>query len=459
MGKYRGRAPVALRPRTTAEVAAVLKHCHARDLAVVPQGGNTGLVGGSVPLHDEVVLSTQRMDRVLAFDAVGGILTCQAGCILENLQAHVEREGYTMPLDLGSKGTCQIGGNISTNAGGLRLLRYGSLHGSVLGLEVVLADGTVVDTLNGLRKDNTGYDIKQLFIGAEGTLGLITAASMLCVRRRCQNESRGREGPARLTEAGLPRRRCAPLPRARHVTFLSCGSFPDVLATFVAAKRELGEVLSAFEFLDRAALELTLDTLDHTRNPLADTAAPFYLVLETSGSHREHDREKLEAFLAARLEAGTLLDGAIAQDGAQARAFWGLREGVTEALSRFPVYKYDLSIPVDCMYELVEEMRARLGGAALTVGYGHVGDGNLHLNISAKEYSDELFRQIEPFVYEWTAARDGSISAEHGLGSMKAGYIGYTKSPEAVAMMRTIKRSLDPKGILNPYKTVLLEDD
>lgn len=186
MGKYRGRAPVALRPRTTAEVAAVLKHCHARDLAVVPQGGNTGLVGGSVPLHDEVVLSTQRMDRVLAFDAVGGILTCQAGCILENLQAHVEREGYTMPLDLGSKGTCQIGGNISTNAGGLRLLRYGSLHGSVLGLEVVLADGTVVDTLNGLRKDNTGYDIKQLFIGAEGTLGIITAASVLCVRRHCR---------------------------------------------------------------------------------------------------------------------------------------------------------------------------------------------------------------------------------------------------------------------------------
>jgi len=432
MHKYEGQAQVVLRPHSTEQVSEVLSYCSMRRLAVVPQGGNTGLVGGSIPVFDEVILSTSSLNKVLTLDKSSGALVAQAGCVLQALDEHVASHGYMMPLDLGAKGSCQIGGNVSTNAGGLRLLRYGSLHGSVLGVEVVLADGTVLDLLRTLRKDNTGYDLKQLFIGGEGTLGVVTAVAI----------------------------QCAPRPASVQVVFLSCQSFDAVQAVLSTARRMLGEILSAAEFLDGSCMALVTEQLEGVVNPLGQGgAAPFYMVLETHGSNAKHDVEKLEAFLEAVMSAGHVQDGTVSQSESQAAAIWRVREGIAEALGRKgAVYKYDLSMPTGQMYGLVEEMRGRLRGKPGTegisvVGYGHVGDGNLHLNVCApKGYNEQLTALIEPYVYEWTTARKGSVSAEHGVGRMKAEVVGLSRPPDVLEVMARIKQVMDPRGILNPYK-------
>eukprot|EP00047_Mylnosiga_fluctuans_P022669 m.124067 g.124067 ORF g.124067 m.124067 type:complete len:493 (-) comp9342_c0_seq4:1100-2578(-) len=428
MRKYHGHSKVVLRPKTTAEVSAILKHCNERKIAVTPQGGNTGLVGGGVPVHDEVVLSLSLMDKVISIDDVSGVVVCQAGCVLQALEERLERNGFAMPLDLGAKGSCQIGGNVSTNAGGLRLLRYGSLHGSILGLEVVRADGTVLDLMSGLRKDNTGYHLSKLFIGAEGTLGVVTSVSLLA----------------------------PPMPKAVNVAFLGCESFAAVIKTYKAAREHLGEVLSACEFLDDDAMRVTEGQPSlGARNPLSG-AYPFYVLVETRGASEKHDSEKVSAFLDAVLADGTVVDGTMAQDHKQIAALWALREKITVALKlEGYVYKYDISLPMAHLYELVERARERVKDLAIScVGYGHLGDGNLHLNITSKEYNPELFSRIEPFVYEFAAGVRGSISAEHGLGLMKAHDIHYSKPPAAVAAMKELKALFDPNGILNPYKTL-----
>ncbi|GMH35605.1 hypothetical protein BSKO_03473 [Bryopsis sp. KO-2023] len=430
LGKHEGRSKVAVLPGSTEEISEILKYCNNRRLAVTPQGGNTGLVKGSIPIFDEIVLCTSRMNRVLKFDQDSGVLVCQAGCVLEELEHYTSKKGFTMPLDLGAKGSCQIGGNVSTNAGGVRLLRYGSLHGTVLGLEVVLANGEVLDLLQTLRKDNTGYDLKQLFIGSEGTLGVVSGVSILC----------------------------PPLPTSTNVCFLACPDFPSVVKTFTLAKRKLGEILSATEFLDRESLFMSLTHLSNVRNPLPEENRPFYVLIETSGSEEQHDKEKLDRFLEAVVSEGAAVSGTVAQDSAQLKNMWRVREGVTEALNkRGAVYKYDLSLPVTEMYALVEEMREKLVGEDLiVVGYGHLGDGNLHLNVSSldKSHNKGILKQIEPFVYEWTSMRRGSISAEHGLGHMKAECIRYSKSLTAVKTMGLLKRMFDPNLILNPYKVL-----
>lgn len=427
MRKYKGTSKLMLQPRTSEEVSQILKYCNSRCLAVVPQGGNTGLVGGSVPAFDEVIVSISHMNKIISFDKVSGILVCEAGCILENLIAFLDNQGFVMPLDLGAKGSCQIGGNVSTNAGGLRLLRYGSLHGNVLGLEVVLANGTVLDMLGTLRKDNTGYDLKHLFIGSEGSLGIVTKVSILT--------------PPKLSSV--------------NVCFLACKDYASCLKLLLEAKRKLGEILSAFEFLDQCAMDLVLQHLEGVRNPFPSSMHNFYVLIETTGSSESYDREKLDAFLLHSMENDLISDGVVAQDITQASSCWHIREGIPEALMKAGgVYKYDLSIPVEKMYDLVEEMRVRLDASAKVVSYGHLGDGNLHLNISTPQYDDNILSQIEPFVYEWTSKHKGSISAEHGLGLMKANKIHYTKSPEAVQLMANIKKQLDPSGILNPYKVL-----
>ncbi|CAD6341814.1 unnamed protein product [Miscanthus lutarioriparius] len=396
-------------------------------LAVVPQGGNTGLVGGSVPVYDEVIVGLAGMDKIISFDNVNGILTSEAGCVLENLSKLVENEGFIMPLDLGAKGSCHIGGNISTNAGGLRFIRYGSLHGSVLGLEVVLADGTILDMLTTLRKDNTGYDLKHLFIGSEGSLGVVTKISVL-------------------TPAKLP---------STNVAFLSCNDYKSCQKLLLAARRSLGEILSAFEFMDHHCIDLAMRHVEGVHNPLPASPYKFYVLIETTGSDESYDKTKLEAFLLRSMEDGLVADGVIAQDISQATNFWQIREGISEASVKVgAVYKYDLSIPVEKLYDIVEEMRCRLGDSAEVLGYGHLGDGNLHLNIVSSKYDDNTLGRIEPFVYEWTSAQRGSISAEHGLGLMKAEKIHYSKSPEAVQLMASIKKLLDPNSILNPYKVL-----
>ncbi|XP_053701919.1 D-2-hydroxyglutarate dehydrogenase, mitochondrial isoform X1 [Synchiropus splendidus] len=424
----KGSSEVLLRPQTTEEVSQILRFCNSRNLAVNTQGGNTGLVGGSVPVYDEIILSTALMNNVLSFDNISGILTCQSGCVLENLSSYLEEREHVMPLDLGAKGSCHIGGNVATNAGGLRLLRYGSLHGTVLGIEVVLASGQVLDCLATLRKDNTGYDLKQLFIGSEGTLGVITAVSILCPRK----------------------------PRSVNVVFLGCETFPQLLRTFQLARGMLGEILSAFEFLDAECMRL-LNTHLRLLNPISES--PFYVLIETSGSDPEHDGAKLHAFLEQAMTSSLVADGTVATEESKIKALWSLRERVTEALTHDGfTYKYDVSLPVEKIYQLVLDMRAHLGDRAKSVvGYGHVGDGNLHLNITSPARDPALLAAIEPFVYQWTSGCQGSVSAEHGLGLKKRNYIYYSKARPAVALMRDIKTMMDPRGILNPYKT--LPDD
>lgn len=447
---------MVLRPKTTEQVSAILKYCNERRLPVVPQGGNTGLVGGSVPIHDEIVVSTSAMNSVISFDEVSGILVCEAGCVLENLDNYVAKHGYMMPLDLGAKGTCQIGGNVSANAGGLRLLRYGSLHGTVLGVEAVLADGTVIDCLSKMRKDNTGYDLKQLFIGSEGTLGLVTKVSILT--------------PPRSSSV--------------NVALLGCEDFAAVQKAFVEAKKHLGEVLSAIEFFDRQSLDMVLSQQDWVKDPL-ESSCPFYVLIETSGSNTSHDMEKLESYLEDVMGAGVVVDGTVAQDAAQGRKLFMIREDITVALSsRGYVYKYDISLPMEQYYKIVEETREKVEPlGAKVVGYGHLGDSNLHLNISTLAEDDKVFKELEPYVFEWTctftmcdygyrspclhvltypllafddrtAKYRGSISAEHGIGTHKPSFLHLSKSANAIKLMKQMKNMMDPKGILNPYKVL-----
>ncbi len=431
--KYRpspGSASVVLRPKNTAQVAGLLRHCNARRLAVVPQGGNTGLVGGSVPVHDEIVVSLARMNRVLAFNDSSSVVTLEAGVVLQQLEEHLLPLGRTVPLDLGAKGSCHVGGNVSTNAGGVRFLRYGSLHGSVSGLEAVLANGDVLDLLTTVRKDNTGYDLKQLFIGAEGTLGIVTKVALVA----------------------------PPRPKAVNVALFAVRSFDDVLALLGLARTSLGEVLSAFEYMDGRSIHLVEK---HKIATLPIQKAPHYVLLETRGANNDHDTAKLEAILEAAAGASggaaLTLDGTLASSEAQVKAIWALRELIAEALLREgAVYKYDLSLPQEQFYECVEVMQRQFAQhPEVTVcGYGHVGDGNLHLNISAPSYKSEYLELIEPFVYEYIAGLRGSISAEHGLGLMKGRHIHYSKSAVAVNLMRQIKQQFDPNGILNPYKVL-----
>lgn len=426
MRKYRGHTRLVLKPQNAQELSKVLKHCNERKLAVVPQGGNTGLVGGSVPVFDEIVINTSRMNKIRSFDEASGVLVADAGVILEVADQHLAQKDHLFPLDLGAKGSCHIGGNVATNAGGLRLLRYGSLHGNVLGLEAVLPDGTIVDSLSTLRKNNTGYDLKQLFVGAEGTIGIITAVSILC----------------------------PPRPKAVNVAYFGLESYEQVRQAFKEAKGQLSEILSAFELMDGRTQKLVHESTGN-KYPL-EGEYPFYCVVETSGSNPDHDMEKLEAFLESVMGEGIVADGVLAQDETQFQAIWRWREGITEALSHLGgTYKYDVSIPLPELYQLVEDCRERLTKMGFVgdddsfpvravVGYGHMGDSNLHLNISVRQYSKEVEKAIEPWVYEWIQKRNGSISAEHGLGLAKKEFIGYSQNETMVKLMKQLKNLYDP---------------
>ncbi|KAI9042017.1 FAD-binding oxidoreductase [Aspergillus affinis] len=436
MRKYRGHTRLVLKPQNAQELSKVLKHCNERKLAVVPQGGNTGLVGGSVPVFDEIVINTSRMNKIRSFDEASGVLVADAGVILEVADQHLAQKDHLFPLDLGAKGSCHIGGNVATNAGGLRLLRYGSLHGNVLGLEAVLPDGTIVDSLSTLRKNNTGYDLKQLFVGAEGTIGIITAVSILC----------------------------PPRPKAVNVAYFGLESFEQVRQAFKEAKGQLSEILSAFELMDGRSQKLVHESTGN-KYPL-EGEYPFYCVVETSGSNPDHDMEKLETFLESVMGEGIVADGVLAQDETQFQSIWRWREGITEALSHLGgTYKYDVSIPLPELYQLVDDCRERLTKLGFVgdddsfpvravVGYGHMGDSNLHLNIAVRQYSKDVEKAIEPWVYEWIQKRNGSISAEHGLGLAKKEFIGYSQNETMVKLMKQLKNLYDPNGIMNPYKYI-----
>ncbi|XP_055542086.1 D-2-hydroxyglutarate dehydrogenase, mitochondrial-like [Wyeomyia smithii] len=421
----RGLGTVVLKPRSTEEVSAILRYCNIRRLAVSIFGGNTGVCGGSVPVFDEIILSMELMNRIVSIDEYSGLLVCEAGCVLAKLEDELSKKGMIMPLDLGSKQSCQIGGNLATNAGGIRLMRYGNLHGSVLGLETVLANGEVIDLMSNFKKDNTGYHLKHLFIGSEGTLGVITRVAMSC--------------PV--------------APTTQNVILLGLKTYNAVLQTFLQAKKQLGEILTSCELIDQASLEYTVEHLK-TSSPI--DAFPFYILLETTGSHKEDDEEKVRQFLEFSLEEGMVTDGIITSEPSKIKKLWQLRERIPAATySNNFCLTYDLSLPLEQFYSIVPAIRKRVGHLVnIVCGFGHIGDCNLHLNIAGNILSEEIRKLVEPYVYEFTASLKGSVSAEHGIGLLKPGYMKYSKSTAAIALMKQLKSIMDPNGILNPYKVL-----
>jgi FAD/FMN-containing dehydrogenase len=434
--RYLGRALAVARPATTAEVAAVVRLCAETRTAIVPQGGNTGLCGGATPdaSGKQVVLSLGRMQRVRALDPVNNTITVEAGCVLANLQRAADGADRLFPLSLAAEGSAQIGGNLSTNAGGVQVLRYGNTRDLVLGLEVVLPSGEVWDGLRGLRKDNTGYDLKQLFIGAEGTLGVITAAVL----------------------------KLFPRPRARATAVVALQTPRDALRLLDHAQARCGARLTAFELFSAICLALVRR---HFNVPAPFEAAyPQYALLELSDTHAgEELAALLESTLGDAIESGVALDAVIAKSGAQAKQLWALRENVSEAqAAEGPNIKHDISIPISRIGEFIEITDAKLAKAfpgVRMVTFGHVGDGNLHYNVAHPEGGDEaafLARSgdVNRVVHDSVAAFGGSISAEHGLGQYKRDEILRYKSPVEMALMRSIKRALDPLGIMNPGKVL-----
>jgi len=427
----RGNSKILLKPKTTDEISKVMSYCYDMNLAVNPQGGNTGLVGGSVPVFDEVILSTQLLNEIESFNDNSSVVRVQSGVVLERLDSYLSDHEMMVPLDLGAKGSCHIGGNVSTNAGGLRMLRYGSMHANVLGMEVVLAQkgGPIIDLgyQGSLKKDNTGYDLKHLFIGSEGTLGFITRVALAC----------------------------PPRPKAINVCFLGLHSFSRVIDTFKSAKGNLGEILSSCEFIDRDSMEAVCQNLGLV-SPLGDNY-PFYTIIETSGSNKAHDEEKLSNFLAHLYDNGTVIDGTYAEHPSrQSSQIWQIRERITEALLKDGyVYKYDISVPIEKFYSCVTDLKDRLGSDVVRCcGFGHLGDGNIHLNVTSRMFDKNILSKIEPYIYEWTKNVNGSISAEHGLGFKKRNYMHFSKSVHSIHFMREIKSIVDPKGIMNPYKVL-----
>lgn len=427
-GRYQGQTPILLKPANTEEVAAAVRICAEAGIAITPQGGNTSLCGAATPMG-EVLLSLKRMTAVREIDPDNDSMTVEAGCVLESLQSIAADADRLFPLALGSQGSAMIGGLISTNAGGVQVLRYGMTRDLVLGLEAVLPDGTIWSGLTGLRKDNTGYDIKQLLIGAEGTLGIITAATL----------------------------KLFPRPARTELAFIGMDSVEDAVTFLGQAKRLSGNAVTAFEILPRIALERVLEHVPGTRDPL-ESAQAWYVVCEMSFGRSEGARETLEEALGEGFESGLIKDGAIAENETQARDFWRIRESIAEAERAYGrSVKHDVSIPVSRMADFIALGSRRVTEAhpeAVVFCFGHVGDGNVHFNFASPSPGQaEDFMQnagaISAIVYDTVAEFDGSISAEHGIGVMKSAELAARK-PVDVTVMRAIKQALDPKGIMNP---------
>ena len=408
--QYCAGAECVVRPGSTEEVARVVAACAREDVAIVPQGGNTGLSGGSVPTgaRREVVVSLGRMNRIRALDVLNDTLTAEAGCVLA------------------AEGSCQIGGNLSTNAGGVNVLRYGAAREQVLGLEVVLPDGRVWNGLRGLRKDNTGYDLKQLFLGAEGTLGIITAAVL----------------------------RLHPKPSAAATAWIGLASPRAAVELLASLQERLGDRVSAFELVSRDCLDAVLTHSPQTRDPFANPH-PWYVLAEAADSgSSEALRSRLEEALAERAARGGLGDAAIAQSTEQARALWRIRETIPEA--QFSNVKHDVSVPVSKTPQLIEELGRAIETAfpgAQIYAFGHVGDGNIHYNVGPPRLLEQR-AAVNRIVYDAIARLGGSISAEHGLGQLKRDELARHKDPLELELMRALKQALDPRGLMNPGKVL-----
>ncbi len=434
-GLYRGAAALVVRPASVEECAAVVRVCSAAGVGVVPQGGNTGYCGGATPFdaRSQILLSLARLNRVREIDTVGFTMTAEAGVVLANAQSAARERGLLFPLSMGSEGSAQLGGNLSTNAGGLAVLRYGTTRDLVLGLEVVLPSGEVLSELKGLRKDNTGYDLKALFIGAEGTLGVITAAVL----------------------------KLFPEPRARATAWLAVKDVAAACRLLGRARRESGDQVVSAEYVSRRSLDLVLRHVDGARDPL-DEPREHYVLLELASADADDAlRAKLERILSTGLDEGDVVDGTIAESGAQRAALWRLRERVPEAERRNGgSVKHDVSVRISQIPEFIaraEPALARIAPHRLSI-YGHIGDGNLHFNLLPPAGQTlEAFRggpadELSACVHDVAASLGGSFSAEHGVGLLKVHELERYKSKEALALMRTVKSALDPAGIMNPGK-------
>ena len=431
---YHGRTPMVLRPASVAEVVRILKLANETATPVVPQGGNTGLVGGQVAFNDEIVLSLTRLDRIREVDPASNTITCEAGVTLQRTREAAAAVDRLYPQLLPSEGTCTIGGNLSTNAGGTEALAYGIARSHVLGIEVVLADGRVLDNLNKLKKDNTGYDLKNLFIGAEGTLGVITAAVL----------------------------RLVPRPRSFETAFVGLPSVEAALGLLGIATESAGSGLTSFELMARSGVEMVLRHAAGCRDPLA-SPYPWYVLIELSSPRREALRGMLEDVLACGAENGLVGDAAIADSLEQAKAFWRIREMFGEVQRHAGgSIKHDVSVPVAAAPAFIKEADAAVAAlipSARPLPFGHLGDGNIHYNITQPDGADmqdflNRWKEVNAAVFAVVKKYGGSISAEHGIGVMKRDLLPTVKDPVALDLMRGLKHMLDPKNILNPGKVL-----
>ncbi len=432
-GLFHGRSPLVLRPGSTAEVSAICKLATEHRIALVPQGGNTGLVGGQTPHHGEVVVSTRRLDKIRDIDTASNAMTCEAGVVLQIAQQRAAEVDRLFPLSLGAEGSCTIGGNLSTNAGGTAALAYGVAREMALGLEVVLADGRVLNGLSKLKKDNTGYDLRNLFIGAEGTLGIITAATL----------------------------KLFPKPRAVETAFVGLKSPAEALKLLSIAQNEVAGSLTSFELLADIAVDFSVRHGIDIRDPLGSKHR-WYVLMELS-SPREDARATLESILAQGLDQGIVDDAAIAANLSQRSAFWKLRDEMSAAQKpEGGSIKHDISVPVAAVPDFIEQANAavvKLIPGARPVPFGHLGDGNIHYNVSqplganAADFMGQ-WHAVNAVVFDIVLRMGGSISAEHGIGVLKRDELPDVKDNVAIELMRSIKATLDPQGIMNPGKVL-----
>jgi FAD/FMN-containing dehydrogenase len=432
-GLFHGRSPLVLRPGSTAEVSAICKLATEHGIALVPQGGNTGLVGGQTPHRGEVVVSTRRMDRIREIDIASNTMTCEAGVVLQIAQQKASEVDRLFPLSLGAEGSCTIGGNLSTNAGGTAALAYGVAREMALGLEVVLADGRILHGLSKLKKDNTGYDLRNLFIGAEGTLGIITAATL----------------------------KLFPKPRAVETAFVGLKSPADALKLLSIAQNEAGGSLTSFELLSDIAVDFSVRHGTDIRDPL-ESKHRWYVLMELS-SPRDDARGALESILAQGLDEAIVDDAVIAANLSQRSAFWKLRDEMSAAQKpEGGSIKHDISVPVAAVPDFITEANAavvKLFPGARPVPFGHLGDGNIHYNVSQPIGADTAdflgkWHAVNAVVFEIVLRMGGSISAEHGIGVLKRDELPDVKDKVAIELMRAIKAMLDPLGIMNPGKVL-----
>jgi FAD/FMN-containing dehydrogenase len=432
-GLFHGRSPLVLRPGSTAEVSEVCKIASEHNIALVPQGGNTGLVGGQTPHHGEVVVSMRRLDKIREIDTASNTMTCESGVVLQVAQEKASEVDRLFPLSLGAEGSCTIGGNLSTNAGGTSALAFGVAREMALGLEVVLADGRVLNALSKLKKDNTGYDLRNLFIGAEGTLGIITAATL----------------------------KLFPKPRTIETAFVGMKSPEDALKLLSISQNEAAGTLTSFEFLCDTAVDFSVRHGIDVRDPLAGKHR-WYVLIELS-SPRDDARATLEQILARGMEEAIVDDAVIAASLSQRSAFWKLRDDMSAAQKpEGGSIKHDISVPVAAVPAFIAEANAavvKLIPGARPVPFGHLGDGNIHYNVSQPIGADaEKFlarwHEVNALVFEIVLRMGGSISAEHGIGVLKRDELPGVKDKVAIELMRAIKSTLDPLGIMNPGKVL-----